>query len=305
VTDGSANGRPAPTATIVFGILLLVDSLHFVFARLLHPYLPGETSAMYVLGFAALEVALFLAIRRQIQIQLFRQHLRFFLAIGSLVAAATAFNYIAIGFIDPGTASLLAQMSTVFALGFGLFWLRERLGPIELLGAAVAIAGVFIISFQPTEGLFRLGSLLVLAGTFMYALHAAVVKRYGGEMDFNNFFLFRVATTAAFLLLFTTARGQLQLPPEPAAWFILILTATVDVVISRVLYYLALRRLNLSYFTVLLTLSPVITILWSLALFQERPGLQGLLGGAAVILGVLIVSARRNQKKGHFPNTSA
>jgi drug/metabolite transporter (DMT)-like permease len=124
-------------------------------------------------------------------------------------------------------------------------------------------------------------------------------------MDFNNFFLFRVATTAAFLLLFTTARGQLQLPPEPAAWFILILTATVDVVISRVLYYLALRRLNLSYFTVLLTLSPVITILWSLALFQERPGLQGLLGGAAVILGVLIVSARRNQKKGHFPNTSA
>jgi drug/metabolite transporter (DMT)-like permease len=116
-------------------------------------------------------------------------------------------------------------------------------------------------------------------------------------MDFSNFFLFRVVCTAAFLLLFTTIRGQLMLPPEPAAWFFIILAGTVDVVISRVLYYLALRRLRLTYHTILLTLSPVITILWSLALFQERPELQGLVGGAAVILGVLIVTANRTRGK--------
>ncbi len=296
MTDGPASHRLASNAPILIGVLLLVDSLHFVFARILHPYLPGGTSAMYVLTFAAIEVTIFLAIRRQIQLQVFRQHLRFFLVIGFLIAASTSFNYIAVGYIDPGTASLLAQMTSVFALGFGLFWLRERLGPIELFGAIIAIAGVFIISFQPTEGLFRFGSLLVLSGTFMYALHAAVVKRFGGEMDFSNFFLFRVATTSAFLLLFTTIRGQLILPPEPKVWLYLIFVGTIDVVISRILYYLALRRLRLSYHTILLTLSPVITILWSLALFQERPELQGLLGGAAVILGVLIVTFQRSAR---------
>jgi drug/metabolite transporter (DMT)-like permease len=130
----------------------------------------------------------------------------------------------------------------------------------------------------------------------MYALHAAIVKRFGGEMDFANFFLFRVGTTAAFLLLFTLIRGQLILPTKPQAWGILVLTGTVDIVVSRVLYYLALRRLHLSYFTILLTLSPVITILWSIALFNEQPELQGLLGGSAVILGVLIVTAQRNRR---------
>lgn len=293
----TSDTRPATTAPLLIAILLLVDSLHFVFARLLHPYLPGGTSAMYVLGFAAVEVTFYLAIRRRIQLKVFRQHAWFFLTIGFLVATATTINYIAIGYVDPGTASLLAQMSIVFALGFGLFWLRERLSPIELLGALVALAGVFIISFQPTEGLFRVGSFMVLGSAFLYALHTAVVKRYGGEMDFSNFFLFRVVSTAAFLLLFTTVRGQLLLPPEPAAWLIIMLAGTVDVVISRVLYYLALRRLHLSYHTILLTLSPVITILWSLALFQERPGLQGLLGGAAVILGVLIVTSQRTKKR--------
>jgi drug/metabolite transporter (DMT)-like permease len=296
VTENGSTSRLNSNAPLLIGILLVVDSLHFVFARLLHPYLPGGTSAMYVLSFAAIEIALYLGIRRQINFQVFREHFRFFLTIGFLVATSTAFNYIAIGYIDPGTASLLAQMSTVFALAFGLFWLRERLSPLELLGALVALVGVFIISFQPTEGLFRFGSILVLSGTFMYALHAAVVKRFGGEMDFSNFFLFRVGTTAAFLLLFTIVRGQLVLPPEPSVWLLIALVGTVDIIISRALYYLALRRLRLSYHTVLLTLSPVITILWSLALFNERPELQGLLGGAAVILGVLIVTFQRNRK---------
>jgi drug/metabolite transporter (DMT)-like permease len=296
-TASADNPVITPNAIILVAILLMVDSLHFVFARLLHPYLPGGTSAMYVLGAAAIEVTLFMALRGRIQFGVFRQHAWFFLVIGFLVATATTFNYIAVGYVDPGTASLLAQMSIIFALGFGLFWLRERLSVVELIGALVAVVGVFIISFQPAEGLLRLGSFLVLGSAFLYALHTAVVKRYGGEMDFSNFFLFRVVCTAAFLLLFTTGRGQLQLPSEPIAWFFLILAGTVDVVISRVLYYLALRRLKLSYHTILLTLSPVITILWSLALFQERPKVQGLLGGAAVILGVLIVTAQRARGK--------
>lgn len=296
MTDTTSGNQPVFNAPLLIAILLIVDSLHFVFARLLHPYLPGGTSAMYVLGFAAVEVTLFLGLRGRIQLSVFRQHAWFFLTIGFLVASATTINYVAIGFVDPGTASLLAQMSTVFALAFGLFWLREKLNRVELAGAAVALVGVFIISFQPTEGLFRVGSFMVLGSAFLYALHTAVVKRFGGEMDFANFFLFRVVSTAGFLLLFTTVRGQLMLPPEPAAWFFLILAGTVDVVISRVLYYLALRRLRLSYHTILLTLSPVITILWSLALFRERPEMQGLLGGAAVILGVLIVTSQRTRQ---------
>lgn len=293
MTDAPHDGRSNLKAPLLIGVLLVVDSLHFVFARLLHPYLPGGTAAMYVLGFAAVELVVFLGISGRIQWQVFRQHIWFFLTIGFLVAASNALNYIAVGFIDAGTASLISKMSTVFALGFGLFWLRERLSSMELFGAMVALVGVFIISFQPTAGLLRLGSFLVLGSAFFYALHAAVVKQFGGRMDFSNFFLFRVVCSAAFLLALTTIRGQLMLPPEPIAWFFLFLAGTVDIVISRGLYYLTLRRFRLSYHTILLTLSPVITILWSLALFQERPGLQGLLGGAAVILGVLIVRTQK------------
>lgn len=287
-------------APLLIFILLLVDSLHFVFARLLHPRIAPSTSVFYVLLVSTVEMGVYLLVRRQLQLDLLRQHWRFFAVIGFLVAASTSFNYIAVGFIDPGTASLLGQTTTVFALALGLFWLKERLSRPEMAGALVAVLGSFIISFQPGD-LLRLGSLLVLSGAAMYALHAAVVKRYGETMDFGNFFFYRVAGTTAFLLLFAVGRGQLTAVTDPNLWLLLIVVGTVDVVVSRMLYYLVLRRLRMSLHAIILTLSPVITILWSILLFAERPSLQGLLGGTAVLTGVLIVTIVQSRRRRTFP----
>lgn len=279
---------------LVIAILLLLDSFHFVFARLLRVYLPPVQAALLVLGFATVETAVFLTWRRRIQFNVLRQYFWFFATIGLLVAGATSLSFTSVRYVDAGTASMLAQTATLFALTFGLFWLREKLHRIELIGAGVALLGIFVISFQPGDVL-RLGSLLVLASSFLYALHAAVVKRYGQEIDFGNFFLFRVGSTTFFLLLFLAGQGSWQ-PPSSIAWLVLLLVATVDVVCSRVLYYLALRRLQMSHHAILLTLSPVIAVLWSLLLFGEAPTWQGFLGGTAVLLGVVIVTWRQRKQ---------
>ncbi len=282
----------------IVGILLLVDSLHFVFARLLLPYLPPVTSSFYYMTVATVEIAVFAAARRQIDWQIFRENAKFFLFIGFLIAAATALSFTAVAYIDPGTASLIARMNTVFALGFGILWLQERLARGEQIGAFVAVIGVFIISFQfgDTSGFLWLGTILVLSSNFAYALHAATVKRQGERIDFTNFFLFRMATSILFLFIFAVWRGEMMWPTGREVWWILLLTGTINVTISRSLYYLVLRRFKLSILTILLTLSPVVTILWSLALFGERPSLQGLLGGTAVILGVILVTMSKRKK---------
>jgi len=256
----------------MIGVLLVLDSLHFVFARLLAPYLPGVTSAMYVLAVATIEVSIFLAFRGDIKPRVFLQNSRFFLVVGFLVAASTGLNYIAVNYIDPGTASFLARSATIFALALSVIWLRERLSSVQVFGALLALIGVFIISFQ-TGDYLRLGSLMILASSFMYALHSAVVKRY-----------------------FTTASGQLEWP-SGKAWIIILIAGTVDVVISRVLYYLALRRLKMSLLTIILTLSPVLTVLWSVILFSERPSLQALIGGVTVLLGVIIVTYSMSRQR--------
>ena len=243
---------------------------------------------MYVLGFATIEVGLFGLLSQRIKARTLRHNLVFFASIGLLVATSTNINYEAVAFIDPGTASLLSQTSIIFGLLLGLFWLHDKLTNKQLAGAIIAIAGVLIITFQPGDYL-RLGSIMVLVSAFLYALHAAITKRYGEDIDFVDFFFFRLFFTTSFLFIFAFSRQQLILPSWKAL-LLLIMVGTVDVVISRTLYYVTLRRMDLSVHAIILTLSPVAAIFWSLLLFSTFPSWGQLFGGLAVILGVLVVT---------------
>lgn len=286
----TVRSKSLDSAPVLVISLLLVDSLHFVFARLLHDQLHPATSVFYVLLVATVQVAGFAWTQGQLRFTVLRHQPWLFAAIGFLVAASTLVNYIAVAYIDPGTASLLAQASILFGLAFGVLWLKDRLSRQQWLGVMVAFAGVAIITFQPGD-YFRVGSLLVLCSSFMYALHAALVKRYAQEMAPVEFFLFRLASTTGFLLLFAAGSGHLAWPAW-SVWPLLILVGTVDVVISRTLYYLALRRLKMSLHSIVLTASPVVAIAWSLLLFGLLPEPRAWLGGIAVLAGLLLATLR-------------
>ena len=271
--------------------LLMVDSLHFVFARMLLPHISPAVSAMYVLAIATLEVGFYGLTRARLRFSVLRKNFWFFLMIGLLVATSTNMNYEAVAFIDPGTASLLSTTAILFGLGFGLLWLGDRLTSPQIGGVLLAAVGVFIVTFQPGDYL-RIGSLLVLGSACLYALHAAIAKRYGSQLEFFDFFFFRLLCTTGVLFVFAVGRQALAWP-SAKAWPLLVLVGTVDVVVSRTLYYVALRRLKLSILSVVLTLSPVVAVGWSLLLFDTFPTRQQLLGGVAVILGVLVVTIKQ------------
>ena len=189
----------------MLALLLLFDSMHFIFARLLLPYVSPNVSAMYVMIVATIQVGIYGVATGQLGLAALRNHWRFFLIIGLLIGISTHLGFIAIGFIDVGTAAMLNQISTVFSVGFGLFWLREHFSPIQLLGTGIAIVGSFVIAYQPDARL-QWGALLIIVGSFCYSLHFAIVKRHGSQIDFVNFFFYRILSTA--LLLFLSAAGR-------------------------------------------------------------------------------------------------
>ena len=269
--------------------LLLVDSLYYIFARLLLPLVPPAAGAMYMLVLGALQIAVLL--RGRIDWGVLVRHRWLFLTVGLLVGVNTNMGFVAMKYVDPGTASLLSRTSIIFGVALGVLWLGERLARVELVGALVAVAGVLAISFQPGDYL-RWGALIVVASTALYAIHSAAVKRFGGEIPFGEFMFFRVASVAAVLTALAGAQGALVWP-TPVAWMWLFVAAAVNVVFSRGVYYLALRRMDMSLLTIILTLTPVVTWVWSVALFGGRPSGIEVAGGIATLGGVLIVTASR------------
>ncbi|MCB0108098.1 MAG: DMT family transporter [Caldilineaceae bacterium] len=271
----------------VLPLLLLFDSMHFVFARLLAPHIAPDSGSFYVLGTAMVIFGAYAAVTRRLDLRIFWDHKWFFLSIGALIGLSTNLGYTAVLYLDAGTASMLNKLSTLFSLLFGVLWLRERFRAGQWVGATLAIAGVFTIAFQPGDYL-RFGTLLIICGTLSYALHTAIVKRNGGQIDFINFFFFRVATSTLALLLIAVGRGKLVWPSNDA-WLLLIVTGVVDVVLSRICYYWALRHMTMSVHSLILTLSPVLAVLWSYLLIGDWPTWQQLIGGGAVVIGVLLV----------------
>jgi drug/metabolite transporter (DMT)-like permease len=271
--------------------MLIVDSLHYVFARMLVQWLQPSVSAFFVLLIATTEVGIYGLVTKQLRFERLRKHAWFFIGIGFFIAGSTILNYTAVGFIDPGVASLISQTGKLWSLGFGLVWLKEKLTRQQFYGAALAIVGIFIITYQAGDYL-RIGSVMVLAGTFLYAIHAGLVKKYGEEVDFLNFFFFRLMMTTVFMFLFISTTGTFTWPTAPV-WGYIILVGTIDVAFSRSIYYLALRRLKLSVHTLVLTLSPVVTILWTILIFAIYPSIKQIAGGMIVLLGVFVVNKYR------------
>ena len=294
MTDTITTNVPRPTVSkpVLIAFLVIIDSVHFVFARLLLPHISPYVSVLYVMVVASLQVGIYGFFCRRIHFRILLENLWFFLSIGALIGISTIINYEAVAFIDPGTASLLAKTSILMSVGLGIFWLREKLSKLQGSGAILALTGVLVIAFQPGDYI-RLGSLLILISSFMYALHTAIVKRYGEDMDFVEFFFFRILATAIVLFFIAIGRHAL-IWPGVTAWGLIIMTATIDVVISRALYYLVLRQMPISVLSIVLTLSPVAAVLWAFILFDTVPTVQQLIGGVGVILGVFIVTIKRN-----------
>jgi len=285
----------SPQGLVLLTSLLLIDSLHFVFARLLLPHSAPATAALYVIVIATLEVGLFGLLTRRLQLAPLLRHWHVFIGIGLCVAISTNLNYAAVAYIDPGSAAMVSRMTIPFGLGFGLLWLKDRLKPQQVMGTLIALVGLAVISFQPGTNL-RLGAFMVLAATLLYALHSALTKRYMGGIDLLNFFFYRMLLTASFLVLISGVQGDLVLPTKQALP-LLLATATVDIAISRSLYYWALYRLDMSVFSVVLAASPVAAIVWSLFLFDILPNNHELLGGVGILAGVALVTAAPMKRK--------
>lgn len=288
IKSKTENGLQSAKGVGLIILMLIVDSTFFIFARLLQPYMPAQQSTFYMMGTGTLIIVIYAAFKKKLRFRILRENLGFFVLIGFLVAVSTNLNYIAMSFIDPGTASILCQATIVFGLFWGLVWLKEKLDRRQAIGALIAISGVIVITFQKGDYL-RLGSLLVLISSLCYSFHSAVVKKYGDKFDFIEFFAFRLICNVFFLFLMVVFTTGFDAPPAPAIPLLLI-AAVVEVCLSRSLYYMLLRKYPFSILSIILTLSPILTVVWSLILFGTIPTWLQIAGGACVIAGVLVMA---------------
>jgi drug/metabolite transporter (DMT)-like permease len=210
-----------------------------------------------------------------------------YLAIGGLMGVASVLWFGAMDLVGPSLVAFTTQLTTVFGVLLGRFVLRESISRQEWAGIGLALLGVVVLTYRPTEYLWTGVAMLVVA-SLAIACHTMLIRRFVGRFGTIEILFYRILVTLGFLLGFFGISGRLSWP-SPRLIPVVILGSTVGLVVFNWLRYRALAYIDLSTLSILTTLNPFVVVLLSLLILSQMPNPNQLLGGCLIVLGVILI----------------
>jgi len=213
---------------------------------------------------------------------------------------ASFLDFIGLQYVGAGVGRLILFLYPTLVLIISFLFLHKRptrrqLGALFLTYAGMAL----VVSTQMHGGaegrLFFLGAALVFASALLYAVYLVaggeLIKRVG-SMRFTAYSM--VVATAPAVIQFFVLEPMSALELPAAIWIYSIILATVSTVVPLFLQAEALKRIGATEFGLIGALGPVsVAVTSALGLDEPFTAVQAL-GGALVIVGVLLVSLKRS-----------
>ncbi|HET7752450.1 MAG TPA: DMT family transporter [Anaeromyxobacteraceae bacterium] len=196
----------------------------------------------------------------------------------------------------PGHAALLYALTPIFVFLLARVRLGEPATPLKIAGIAVAFAGVLVVLLaRGALGLAGaadtlLGDLLMLGAVMAWAIYAVGGKIYAERYG-------AVTSTGVSLVAGTLLYVPFGLWASDAArfralsstgWASVAYLVVLTSVVSYVIYYWALARVEASRVAIWSNLQPVLTAVLAWAVYGEHITAPFVAGGAMVIAGVVL-----------------
>lgn len=196
------------------------------------------------------------------------------------------------------TTAWIVATTPIFMALLGWLFLKERLSPLAVLGIALAAVGVGVVASRGNPAAllsgkaFGMGDFLILLSAPNWAVFSALSRRslqkYPAALTIFYVMTFGwLFTTPAFLL-----DGGLpvlaQLTVE--GWWAAAFLGIACSGLGYIFWYDALQALPVSQAGAFVYLEPFVTVVLAAALLAEEINIATFAGGAAIILGVWMVS---------------
>jgi O-acetylserine/cysteine efflux transporter len=198
--------------------------------------------------------------------------------------------------VDAGVAAITLQLGVPFsALLAGVFF-RERLGAWQLVGMAVALAGVGLLAGAPSRASSPWHVGLLVCSAFAWAAGGILVKRLAGVPVFVlNAWVALLAAPQLFAASLLLERGQREAvaAADLRGWGALLYTVVGSSIVAYGLWYRLLARYDINRIVPLTLLAPVLAVVMAALLLGEPVTLRLMLGGGLVIGGVAMVQRLR------------
>jgi drug/metabolite transporter (DMT)-like permease len=219
---------------------------------------------------------------------------------GAFFAADLILWHYSIEYVGAGLATVLGNTQVVIVglLAWALF--HERPSRNALLAIPVAMSGIILISGVLENGAYgsdpKRGAIYGLLTGIAYSGFLLAMRRGSGKRGrvAGPLFDATLASTVCIVPIGLVI-GDLDFTPSAEATAWLIALALSSQVVGWLLITVSLGRLPTALTSVLLTLQPLLAVVFAALLIDERPSALQLLGAAAILAGLVIASASRRK----------
>jgi len=222
----------------------------------------------------------------------------------SLIANTTQYSitYTGLSYIDASAAVLLVQTEVPFGVLFAYFMLKEKPTIRALIGIAIAFIGVYILTGSPNlDGKF-LGVSLTIIGSAVWALGQVLVKPLSKEIHplalvaWLGLFSGPILITLSSIFDGNTINYFKSASFE--AWMIAIYLGFIMQPITYGCFYYVLKNNPLYKVLPIVTMGiPPTGLLAAIFLLGEEPTKELFIGGAIIIIGVILIVFTKPNKK--------
>jgi drug/metabolite transporter (DMT)-like permease len=203
--------------------------------------------------------------------------------------------------VGAGLATVLGNLQVVLVGPIAWLLLHERLRSRTLAAIPISLGGVVLISGAVGSHAYGrnpgLGVLYGIVTALSYAGFLLMLRQ--GSADLRRVAGPLTDATLASAIgvgLFGVAFGELDLTPSLRAQGWLVLLALSSQALGWLVIAVSLPRLPAALTSVLLTLQPVLSVLFAAAILAEAPSALQLLGVAGVLAGLVLASSGRRAR---------
>ena len=265
----------------------------------------SEVSPLVLVGFRTLFGTLgmlgiiFLNKKLQLTWRSLRPWLGIFALIG-LINVALPFVLISWGeqYIPSGIASVLNSTTPLFTIILAAIFLQEdRLTLPKALGLLTGFGGVVLLflpelSNSRIENLLGLGAVLVASAC--YAASGILIKRKVRGLKSELQVFLQYAFAAMFMWGFTlSVERPVILPALPLTWIALLWLGLLGSSLASSLHFALLHSVGPTRASTVTYVPPLVGLLLGAIFLGESLGWQTLIGGALIVVGIMLVNMQR------------
>ncbi len=217
-----------------------------------------------------------------------------FLFIGTFGTALPFFILLwALHYTTPGNTAILQQSELIYSLIFATIFLKEKPSRAQLAGSALILAGVILILLKEQYTPRWTGDLLVIGCTWMLQAASCIAKKLPTHLDHRLIATARnVYALPALIVLVTISAvtDSLTFQPGAQSTAVLLYTGILKYGWAMILWYQAIRALDLSKVTAIYLSYPVLSFILSIILGLEKPHIYQWVGLSLTLFGAYWIS---------------